>query len=177
MKEVFYLQREFNGLPAGLPLERTEPTSAHYQARAMVGPDVVPTGYYRPYGIEGDKEVLAIPLFEGIIGNLHPKDPKVVGPFVAGKVTIDYDRLPADMFCNIVYIKDHPYVNAFVCINNSFVKVDNTAKIRIEGTDTIIGGSVVYPVVYGVDILQSKVYDTIFKETGVNLLDLDFTVV
>ena len=38
--DVYYLHKEYNGMPVGTPMLRTEPTSAHLQARVMVGTPV-----------------------------------------------------------------------------------------------------------------------------------------
>lgn len=116
-EKMFFLQIVYEGLPLGTPLVGAEKSAAHHQATAMLNRTQVPTGYYKLVGAEGPA-TLAIPLFEGIVGEHHPTDPRVVGPFVCtgfGRVT--EDKLPAGYKAYITPEYVYPYCTFTVCAN------------------------------------------------------------
>ena len=117
MSKIVYLQREYEGLPAGTPLERAEMSSAHHQARAMLR-DSVPARYYRLAGTEGPATIM-IPAFEGVIGELHPNDPKRTGPYsCTGYEVVGPDRLSARYLAKIEVGCDYPTSKVVVILND-----------------------------------------------------------
>lgn len=89
-QEIKYIQVEFNGLKPGTLVVRAEPTTAHLQARAMVGVPV-PGMYYQALG---DDEVHWVPSFKGILDNHHPLDPRKSAPAYITEVQFGEDILP-----------------------------------------------------------------------------------
>ena len=67
-KAIRFLQVEFNGMAPGTLMVPAEPTTAHLQARAMVGTPI-PGIYYRAIG---DDEVHWVPTFENIADTALP---------------------------------------------------------------------------------------------------------
>lgn len=129
--KMMYLQEEFNGMPAGTPVVECEPSTQHLMAKAMLGGKVVPTTYVR---VIGSDEVIAVPLFKGLLGECHPTDPRVVGPFVAnGEVVEDFDKLHVGCFARVVYKKDYPWCSASICFDetqpNGSVVFDTTLNM------------------------------------------------
>lgn len=117
MSKIVYLQKEHAGLPAGTPLERAEMTSAHHQARAMVG-TALPSGYYRLAGTTGPA-TLMIPLFKGLVEETHPNDPSKTGPYVCvGFETLAPDRLPVKYLAVIAVNRNYPTSKVGVVLND-----------------------------------------------------------
>lgn len=87
--QVFYLQDAYGELPAGLPMVKTQPTSAHLQANALLRHETrIAVEYFRPIG---DDHVYALEY--GQLDTVHPKDPSRVGLHVISDVKIECDRL------------------------------------------------------------------------------------
>lgn len=117
MSKIVYLQREHEGLPAGTPLERAEMSTAHYQAKAMVGTSS-PASYYKLAGTEG-KATLMVPIFYRLVGDLHPNDPVRTGPYsCTGFKVVGKDRLPERYLAKIEIGCDYP-TSRVVVIPNS----------------------------------------------------------
>lgn len=116
MEKLMFLQVEYAGYPTGTPLVEAEKNSEHHQASAMVGSQI-PTGYYKLAGTEGPA-TLAIPRFEGLVGDKHPTDPTVVGPFVCtGLGLFSEDKLPPRYLGYITPCYRYPFVEVNVCFN------------------------------------------------------------
>lgn len=116
MEKLMFLQAEYAGYPAGTPVVEAEKSSAHHQASVMVDSQI-PTGYYKLAGTEGPA-TMAIPRFEGLVGDKHPTDPKVVGPFVCtGLGVISEDKLPRRYVGYITPCYKNPFVEVNICMN------------------------------------------------------------
>lgn len=127
-EKLFFLQEAYGDYPAGTPLVKAEKSSAHYQATVMLGGSQVPTGFYKVVGTEGPA-TLAIPLFEGIVGECHPTDPSVVGPFVCGGLgRVGEDKLPPEVAAFIVVGYDYPRGDLHVCLNTE----SGGSVVRVE---------------------------------------------
>lgn len=115
MKEAIrFLQVEFNGMAPGTLMVPAEPTTAHLQARAMVGTPI-PGNYYRAIG---DDEVHWVPTFENILADHHHLDPRHHAPAYITEVHIDEDKLPGGKV--VTWSTDHtnwPKCRLCVCIN------------------------------------------------------------
>lgn len=113
---VAFLQKEYQGLPAGTPLVRAEPTSAHMQARVMVGEGSYPAMYYKVFG--GGDEVIYIPMFNALVGEHHPTSKEVVGPFSLDPLPkVDFDSLPKGKRAIVAFNRAWPVINVTVCID------------------------------------------------------------
>ena len=113
-KAIRFLQVEFNGMAPGTLMVSAEPTTAHLQARAMVGTPI-PGTYHRAIG---DDEVHWVPTFENILGDHHPQDPRYNAPAYITEVRIDEDTLPGGKA--ITWDSDRtnwPACRLVVCIN------------------------------------------------------------
>lgn len=116
MEKLMFLQVEYAGYPAGTPVVEAEKSSEHHQASAMVGSQI-PTGYYKLAGIEGPA-TMAIPRFEGLVGDKHPTDPTMVGPFVCrGLGLLSEDKLPPRYMGYITPCYRYPFVEVNMCMN------------------------------------------------------------
>lgn len=117
-QEVVYLQKEFNGLPAGTPLMEAALVPPEAQlARALVGHPKEPDMWYR---IQGTQVPVRIPLFQGLVNKHHPTAKEVVGSFVSNIVLFGQDKLSADTSAYISLDKemyDYPEVVIRVCVN------------------------------------------------------------
>ncbi|QXN70422.1 hypothetical protein AGENTSMITH_16 [Bacillus phage vB_BspM_AgentSmith] len=128
IEDMMFLQVAHGGYPAGTPVVEAEKSSAHYQATAMLGGRQVPTIYCKLAGAEGPA-TLAIPRFEGLVGDKHPTDPEVVGPFVCtGLGRVAEDKLPPEYAAYIAVGYDYPYAKFDVCVNT----VTDSGKVRVE---------------------------------------------
>ena len=121
---LHYLQVPFNGLPAGTPLLETEPSSAQVFARALVHRDAEPARYFSVVGQVGENYVMRIPSFKGIVGDVHPQDKTVIGPFVAGDITFDYDNLGKGVHVLITAQRNYPFVEVKVIIDPRLTYAD-----------------------------------------------------
>ena len=121
---LHYLQVPFNGLPAGTPICECEPSSAHVFANALVGRDVEPARYFTVVGEEDESSIIRIPSFKGIVGEVHPQDKTVIGPFVAGNVSVDYDKLGNGVNVLIAARRDYPFVDVKVVIDPDLTYAD-----------------------------------------------------
>lgn len=147
MNDIKFLQVPFSVLPAGTMVKKVEPDSAMYQARAMVGSN--PTPFTR-YVVVGDEEGASIyvPAFEGIVGDLHPQDPKVIGPFVVKSIKVDYDRLPEGKEAQACIVHTYPTAYVSVCIDDRLEGVVNkTLQIKIikEVVELLSSGNYINP--------------------------------
>lgn len=117
-QEIVYLQKEFNGLPAGTPLVGMDRVPPEAQvARALVGQPREPDTWYR---IQGTQVPVRIPLFQGLVDRHHPTAKEVVGPFVSNVVLFGLDKLSDDVSAHISLVKemyDYPEVVIRVCVN------------------------------------------------------------
>ena len=115
MKEAIrFLQVEFNGMAAGTLMVSAEPTTAHLQARVMVGTPE-PGTYHQALG---DNEVYWVPSFKGILGDHHPLDPRNTAPAYITEVHIDEDKLPGGKVVTwSTDLTNWPKCRLCVCIN------------------------------------------------------------
>ena len=134
--KLHYLQVPFNGLPAGTPLYECEPSSAHVFANALVGRDAEPARYFTVVGEEGENAIMRIPSFKGIVGEVHPQDKTVVGPFVAGGVSVDHDKLGKGVNVLIAARRNYPFVEVKVVIDPDLTYADIVYSLDTSGMDT-----------------------------------------
>ena len=144
--KLHYLQVPFNGLPAGTPICECEPSSAHVFANALVGRDVEPARYFTVVGEEDESSIIRIPSFKGIVGEVHPQDKTVIGPFVAGNVSVDYDKLGNGVNVLIAARRDYPFVDVKVVIDPDLTYADivyslDTSGMKASKCDLPYGGS------------------------------------
>ena len=144
--KLHYLQVPFNGLPAGTPICECEPSSAHVFANALVGRDVEPARYFTVVGEEDESSIIRIPSFKGIVGEVHPQDKTVFGPFVAGNVSVDYDKLGNGVNVLIAARRDYPFVDVKVVIDPDLTYADivyslDTSGMKASKCDLPYGGS------------------------------------
>lgn len=135
MEKIKFLQTEHAGYPSGTPLVEAEKSSAHHQASAMLGVQV-PTGYYKLAGTEGPA-TLAIPRFDGLVGDKHPTDPSVVGPFVCvGRVVRAVDKLPERYIAYITVGYNYPLAEVNKCTNSdaggTIIRVEVPKRVVIN---------------------------------------------
>ncbi len=134
--KLYYLQVPFNGLPAGTPLYECEPSGAHVFANALVGRDAEPARYFTVAGEEGENAIMRVPSFRGIVGEVHPQDKTVVGPFVAGRVSIDYDKLGNGVGVLIAAQRNYPFVDVKVVIDPGLTYGDIVYSLDTSGIGT-----------------------------------------
>ena len=134
--KMHYLQTSYNGLPTGTPLYECEPSSAHVFANALVRRDAEPARYFIVAGEKGENSVIRIPSFKGIVGEVHPQDKTVVGPFVAGSLSIDYDKLGNGVGVLIVAQRNYPFVDVKVVIDPDLTYADIVYSLDTSGMDT-----------------------------------------
>lgn len=145
--KLHYLQVPFNNLPVGTPVYECEPSSAHLVANAIVGRDVEPARYFIVAGEEGENAIMRIPSFKGIVGEVHPLDKTVVGPFVAGSVSADYDKLGNGVNVLIAARRNYPFVEVKVVIDPDLTYADIVLSVEASGMkaskcDLPYGGSI-----------------------------------
>ena len=103
MEKIKFLQEEYLDLPAGTPLVEVKKSPSHCQA----------TTYYN---VLGRPPVTDIP--ESMVTDMHPQDPRLVGPFVFGKFKeVGVDKLPDTYFAyaSVEYV--YPYAHINLCVN------------------------------------------------------------
>ena len=130
---LHFLQVPFNGLPAGTPICECEPSRAHVFANALVGRDVEPARYFTVVGEEDESSIIRIPSFKGIVGEVHPQDKTVIGPFVAGSVSVDYDKLGKGVNVLIAARRDYPFVDVKVVIDPDLTYADIVCSVEASG--------------------------------------------
>lgn len=115
----FYLQQDHNGLPRGLLVEECEkPTQVGFAQAMVENPN--PSRCVKPVGVMGDAHVTPVLLFSDILDELHPDDPKKVGPFVLSESTsrdVGRDRLPPGKLLAVGFRRNHPELQLIVCWN------------------------------------------------------------
>lgn len=131
--KLHYLQVPFNGLPTGTPICECEPSSAQVFANALVGRDVEPARYFTVAGEGGENAIMRIPSFKGIVGEVHPQDKTVVGPFVAGSISVDYDKLGNGVSVLIAARRNFPFVEVMVVIDPDLTYVDIPYSVETSG--------------------------------------------
>lgn len=134
--KLHYLQIPFNNLPAGTPICECEPSNAHVFANALVGRDAEPARYFTVAGEEGENAIMRIPSFKGIVGEVHPQDKTVVGPFVAGSVSVDYDKLGSGVHVIIAARRNYPFVELKVVIDPDLTYADIVCSVETSGMET-----------------------------------------
>lgn len=133
--KLHYLQVPFNGLPAGTPLYECGPSGAHVFANALVGRDAEPARYFTVAGEEGENAIMRIPSFKGIVGEVHPQDKTVIGPFVAGGVSVDHDKLGNGVGVLIAAQRNYPFVDLKVVIDPGLTYADIVYSLDTSGMD------------------------------------------
>ena len=131
--KLHYLQVPFNGMPAGTPLYECGPSGAHVFANALVGRDAEPARYFTVAGEEGENAIMRIPSFKGIVGEVHPQDKTVIGPFVAGSVSVDHDKLGKGVDVLIAARRDYPFVEVKVVIDPDLTYADIVCSVEASG--------------------------------------------
>ena len=134
--KLHYLQVPFNGLPAGTPICECEPSSAHIFANALVRRDAEPARYFTVAGEGGENSVMRVPSFRGIVGEVHPQDKTVVGPFVAGSISVDYDKLGNGVGVLIAAQRNYPFVDVKVVIDPGLTYGDIVYSLDTSGIGT-----------------------------------------
>ena len=160
MKEAIrFLQVEFNGMAPGTLMVSAEPTTAHLQARAMVGTPE-PGTYHRALG---DNEVHWVPSFKGILGDHHPLDPRNTAPAYITEVHIGEDTLPGGKVVKWSVDRTHwPECRLVICVNpqctlDERYKALLSALMEIEESpDVIIPTHILYEEVKAVLMEQSR---------------------
>ena len=155
---LHYLQVPFNGLPAGTPLLETEPSSAQVFANALVHRDKEPARYFSVVGQVSENDVMRIPSFKGIVGEVHPQDKTVIGPFVAGDITFDYDNLGKGVHVLITAKRNYPFVEVKVIIDPRLTYAD--IVFALETSDLKDGGCDI-PYGVGLDLTVMPIVDAI----------------
>ena len=131
--KLHYLQVPFKGMPAGTPLYECGPSDAHEFANALAGRDAEPARYFIVAGEEGENAIMRIPSFKGIVGEVHPQDKTVIGPFVAGSISVDYDKLGKGVDVLIAARRDYPFVDVKVVIDPDLTYVDIVCSVEASG--------------------------------------------
>ena len=131
--KLHYLQVPFNGLPAGTPLYECTPSSVHVFANALVGRDVEPARYFVVAGEGGENAIMRIPSFKGIVGEVHPQDKTVVGPFTAGDVSVDHDKLGSGVHVLIAARLNYPFVELKVVVDPDLTYADIVCSVEASG--------------------------------------------
>ena len=131
-----YLQVHFNGLPAGTPVYECEPSSAQVFANALVRRDAEPARYFIVVGEADENSVMRIPSFKGIVGEVHPQDKTVIGPFVAGSIFVDYDKLGNGVGVLIAAQRNYPFVDVKVVIDPGLTYGDIVYSLDTSGIGT-----------------------------------------
>ena len=134
--KLHYLQVPFNGLPAGTPVCECEPSSVQVFANALVRRDAEPARYFTVVGEGGENSVMRVPSFRGIVGEVHPQDKTVVGPFVAGSISVDYDKLGNGVGVLIAAQRNYPFVDVKVVIDPGLTYGDIVYSLDTSGIDT-----------------------------------------
>ena len=134
--KLHYLQTSFNGMPAGTPLYECEPSAAHVFANALVGRDAEPARYFTVAGEEGENAIMRIPSFKGIVGEVHPQDKTVIGPFVAGGVSVDHDKLGNGVGVLIAAQRNYPFVDLKVIMDPDLTYGDIVYSLDTSGIDS-----------------------------------------
>ena len=134
--KLHYLQVPFNGLPVGTPVYESEPSSAQVFANALVRRDAEPARYFIVVGEEGEDVIMRIPSFKGIVGEVHPQDKTVIGPFVAGSVTVDYDKLGKGVNVLVAAQRNYPFVDVKVVIDPDLTYGDIVYSLDTSGIGT-----------------------------------------
>lgn len=158
--DVYYLHKEYNGMPVGTPMLRTEPTSAHLQARAMLKNDVTPGGYFK---CPPSDVVHWIPFFDNIIENVHPNDPRITGPFLYKGYECTVDRLPNLHNLHVHLVKEYPYTKLVFVLDDRYkrtdvlnVKLDKDIRNHYDGYPIpVVGGFPPNPIGVMMERLQS----------------------
>ena len=135
---VYYLQKEYEGLPKGTPMVATSPTNDHHLAKAMLGGNVVPTGYYKLLGSD-DSSVHAIPRFENIVDEVHPQCLTRIGVCVLDleATKVDVDRLPTGESFRVIVLREHPRARIVVVLDDrqcaiNRVTADEIAAVAVS---------------------------------------------
>ena len=131
--KLHYLQVPFNGKPVGTPISECEPSNAHVFARALVHRDAEPARYFAVVGEAGENSIMRIPSFKGIVGEVHPQDKTVVGPFTAGRIFIDYDKLGNGVNVLIAARRNYPFVEVKVVIDPDLTYADIVCSVEASG--------------------------------------------
>ena len=131
--KLHYLQVPFNGLPAGTPLYECEPSNAQVFARALVYKDAEPARYFTVVGEGDENSIMRIPSFKGIVGDVHPQDKTVIGPFTAGSISTDYDRLGKGVNVLIAARRNYPFVEVKVVIDPDLTYADIVCSVEASG--------------------------------------------
>ena len=134
--KMHYLQTSYNGLPAGTPLYECGPSGAHVFANALVRRDAEPARYFTVAGEEGENAIMRIPSFKGIVGEMHPQDKTVIGPFVAGGVSVDHDKLGNGVGVLIAAQRNYPFADVKVVIDPDLTYADIVYSLDTSGMDT-----------------------------------------
>ena len=134
--KLHYLQVPFNGLPAGTPMYECKPSSAQVFANALVRRDAEPARYFTVAGEVGENSIIRIPSFKGIVGEVHPQDKTVVGPFVAGSVTVDYDKLGKGVNVLIAAQRNYPFLDVKIIIDPDLTYGDIVYSLDTSGIGT-----------------------------------------
>ena len=131
--KLHYLQVPFNGLPVGTPICECEPSNAQVFANALVGRDAEPARYFTVAGEEGENAIMRIPSFKGIVGEVHPQDKTVIGPCVAGSVSVDHDKLGKGVDVLIAARRNYPFVEVKVVIDPDLTYADIVCSVEASG--------------------------------------------
>lgn len=136
---VYYLQKEYEGLPKGTPMVACQPTADHHLAKAMLGGNVIPTGYYKLLGSDETGEVHAIPRFENIVDEVHPQCLTRIGVCVLDldATKVDVDRLPTGESFRVIVLREHPRARIVVVLDDrqcaiNRVTADEIAAVAVS---------------------------------------------
>ena len=133
--KLHYLQVPFNGLPAGTPVYECEPSSAQVFANALVRRDAEPARYFIVAGERSENSIMRVPSFKGIVGEVHPQDKTVVGPFVSGDISFDYDKLGRDVSVLVTAQRNYPFVDVKIIIDPGLTYGDIVYSLDTSGMD------------------------------------------
>lgn len=134
--KLHYLQVPFNGLPAGTPVYECEPSSAQVFANALVRQDAEPARYFIVAGEESENSIMRVPSFKGIVGEVHPQDKTVVGPFVSGTLSFDYDKLGRDVSVLVTAQRNYPFIDVKVIVDPDLTYADVVYALDTSGVGT-----------------------------------------
>lgn len=132
--KIRFTQVATQGLPKGFPVVLCEPSSAHLQARAMVGEPTEVLMYAHPMGILKENIGANTIMFKsGELDMIHPDHPELIGPYGLNQNhwSIDYDSTNFDI--RVAFNKEYPLAVANLCVDPKY----KDSEYRNKETDII----------------------------------------
>ncbi len=134
--KLHYLQVSFNSLPAGTPVYECEPSGAQVFANALVRRDAEPARYFIVAGEKSENSIMRVPSFKGTVGEVHPRDKTVVGPFVTGGISVDCDKLGRDVSVLVTAQRNYTFVDVKVIVEPDITYEDSVYSLHTSGMGT-----------------------------------------